>query len=43
VGLLLGIISLKETKPFKEIGSKLAMGGILLNFIGFISFVRLFI
>jgi hypothetical protein len=42
-GLILGIMSLKETKPFKEIGSKLAMGGILLNFIGFIGFVRLFI
>ncbi len=41
-GLILGIMSLKETKPFKEIGSKLVMGGILLNFIGFIGFVCLF-
>ncbi|WP_456276131.1 DUF4190 domain-containing protein [Bacillus sp. AK128] len=39
VGLMLGVISLKETKQFKQIGRKIALVGIAFNLIGLISIV----
>ena len=42
-GLLLGIISLKEIKQFKQIGRKLALVGIVFNLIGFIGIVNLIV
>ncbi|MFN7249893.1 MAG: hypothetical protein ACK4M9_03790 [Anaerobacillus sp.] len=42
VGLLLGVISLKETKKYKEKGRSLGLIGIVCNLIGFIGFVILF-
>jgi hypothetical protein len=42
-GLLLGIISLKEIKQYKQIGRKLALVGIVFNLIGFIGIVNLIV
>ena len=42
-GLLLGIISLKEIKQFKQMGRKLALVGIAFNLIGFIGIVNLIV
>jgi uncharacterized membrane protein len=43
VGLLLGVISLKETKQYKGKGRKLALVGIVFNLIGLIGSVSLFV
>ena len=42
-GLLLGIISLKEIKQFKQMGRKLVLVGIVFNLIGFIGIVNLIV
>ena len=42
-GLLLGIISLKEIKQFKQMGRKLALVGIVFNLIGSIGIVNLIV